>query len=314
MVYLNELHEGDTYSEIYYCKDKKVGTSKNGKTYYALTLQDQSGSADGKIWDLTNAIEHFETGDFIKVDFRVTLFNEKIQLNINRAKRAAEGEYDISDFMPTSQYNIDDMYGTLMKKIDSIEDPHLHELLTKFFVDDKEVVSGFRSRSAAKGFHHAFVGGLLQHTICVASISDYLAKLYPVINRDLLVTAAICHDIGKVKELSDFPQNDYTDAGNLLGHIVMGAMMVKEKADSIEGFPQGLKDELVHCILSHHGKLEFGSPEKPKIIEAVALNFADDTDAKLEAFTEALKENSTEEQWMPYSKMFDTVIRRTGDK
>lgn len=313
MVYLNELHEGDTYSEIYYCKEKKVGTSKNGKTYYALTLQDQSACADGKIWDLTNAIEHFESGDFIKIDFRVTTFNDKLQLNINRARKADESEYAISDFMPTSPYNIDDMYASLMKKIDSIENVFLNKLLTSFFVDDKEVSEAFKVKSAAKGFHHAFVGGLLQHTLCVASISDYLAKLYPSINRDLLVTAAILHDIGKVKELSDFPQNDYTDSGNLLGHIVMGSMMVKEKADQIEGFPQGLKDELVHCILSHHGKLEFGSPEKPKIIEAIALNFADDTDAKLEAFTEALKDNPEEEPWMPFSKMFDSVIRRTGN-
>ena len=204
------------------------------------------------------------------------------------------------------------MFKELLALIDSVKDESLKTLLRSFFVEDASFVKAFKMSSAAKSMHHAFVGGLLQHTLSVARIADFLAGFYPIMNRDLLVTAAICHDIGKVKELSEFPVNDYTDPGNLLGHIVIGAMMVKEKADGINGFDETLKNNLVHCILAHHGKLEYGSPEKPKIIEAVALSFADDTDAKLEGFSEALESEQAEGDWLPYNKMFESIIRKTN--
>ena len=312
MQYINTLREGDDITETYLCKSKSSGVAKNGKTFYSLVLQDKTGTIDGKIWELSNAIEHFEAMDYVKLSAKVTSFNNKPQLNIRQTRRAEEGTYDIADYMPISKFDIDEMFKELLALIDSVKDESLKTLLRSFFVEDASFVKAFKMSSAAKSMHHAFVGGLLQHTLSVARIADFLAGFYPIMNRDLLVTAAICHDIGKVKELSEFPVNDYTDPGNLLGHIVIGAMMVKEKADEINGIDETLKNNLVHCILSHHGKLEYGSPEKPKIIEAVALSFADDTDAKLEGFSEALESEQAEGDWLPYNKMFESIIRKTN--
>lgn len=312
MQYINTLREGDDITETYLCKSKSSGVAKNGKTFYSLVLQDKTGTIDGKIWELSNAIEHFEAMEYVKLSAKVTSFNNKLQLNIRQTRRAEEGTYEISDYMPMTKFNIDEMFKELLALIDSIKDENLKTLLKSFFVEDASFAKAFKMSSAAKSMHHAFVGGLLQHTLSVSRIADFLAGFYPIMNRDLLVTAAICHDIGKVKEISEFPVNDYTDAGNLLGHIVMGAMMVKEKADGIAGFDETLKNNLVHCILAHHGKLEYGSPEKPKIIEAVALSFADDTDAKLEGFSEALESEQAEGDWLPYNKMFESIIRKTN--
>ena len=312
MNYIETLYDGENITETYYCKKKIVATSsKNGKTYYSLKLQDKTGVIDGKIWELSNAIEHFESLDFIKITGQVISFNNSLQLNIRQVRRAQEGTYDVADYMPVSPFKIDDMYSELLGIIDSVKNQHLKALLDSFFRNDTDFIKAFKKNSAAKSMHHAFMGGLLQHTLSVAKLSDNMATLYPIINRDLLVTAAIFHDIGKVKEISAFPENDYTDEGNLLGHIVIGAMMIKERASEIEGMPDELTTKLVHCILAHHGKLEFGSPEKPKIIEAVALSFADDADAKLEAFSEAIAEDQSGNKWMQYNKMFESPIRKT---
>ncbi|MBP3808573.1 MAG: HD domain-containing protein [Eubacterium sp.] len=312
MIYINTLREGDNISETYFCKDKVVAQSKAGKTYYSLKLQDRTGIVDAKVWDLSNAIEHFESMDYIRITGQVTSFNNSLQINVRQARKAAEGTYDIADYMPVSPYNIDEMYKDLLALIDTVKDPNLNGILRAFFVEDADFIKAFKKSSAAKAMHHSFIGGLLQHTLSVAQISDYVAGHYSIINRDLLVTAAICHDIGKVNELSSFPENDYTDVGNLVGHIVMGVMMVRGKAAKIEGMSVDTLNKLVHCILAHHGKLEYGSPEKPKIIEALALSFADDMDAKLQAFTEAVEGDQSGELWLPYNKMFESYIRKTN--
>ena len=213
--------------------------------------------------------------------------------------------------MPTSEFGIDEMYTELKGIIDTVEEPHLKKLLYSFFVEDEGFVSKFKLHSAAKSVHHGFIGGLLEHTLSVTRICDFYSKNYPILNRDLLLTAAICHDIGKIYEISDFPENDYTDEGNLLGHIVMGTMMVRDRANQIEGFPQVLLGELEHCILAHHGKLEFGSPKKPGLMEAMALAYADDTDAKMESFKELLLANPDNNEWLGFQKLFDSNVRRT---
>ena len=313
MNYINTLHEGDNITEIYFCKSKIVAQSKAGKTYYSLTLQDMTGTIDGKIWDLSNAIEHFEAKDYIKVSGQITSFNNALQFNIRRVQRANEGEYEVSDYMPTSEFNIEDMYTELRALIDSIREPHLKELLYSFFVNDGTFVSKFKTHSAAKSVHHGFIGGLLEHTLSVTRICDFFSKNYPMLNRDLLLTAAMCHDIGKVYEISEFPENEYTDEGNLLGHIVMGTMMVRDKAKDIEGFPHKLLGELEHCILAHHGKLEFGSPKKPGLMEAMALAYADDTDAKMESFKELLKSNPDNNDWLGFQKVFESNVRKSSE-
>lgn len=300
-------------SSIYLCKDKRTLQTKAGKSYYSMQLHDKTGSVDGKVWDLSSGIEHFESMDYIQVDAQVTSFQGTLQLNIRRVRKAAEGEYDPVDYMPCSKRNLDEMYDELVAMIHTVKEPHLLKLLQMVFTEDADFIKDFKIHSAAKTMHHNFAGGLLEHSISVAKLCDFYAKQYPVINRDLLITAALCHDIGKMTEISGFPENDYTDEGQLIGHIVQGVIILESKMREIPGFPIKLGNELKHCILAHHGELEYGSPKKPALIEAVALAFADNTDAKLEGFIEMLDANNDKgEEWLGFSRMFESNVRATS--
>ena len=311
MKYIKDYKEGDRLSDIYLCKHKQSAVTKNGKPYDNVILQDKTGTIDAKIWDPNNAgIEDFDSMDYIEVYGDVTSFQGALQVNVKRVRKCREGEYAPADYLPVSKFGIPEMTEELLKFIASIKNPYLHGVLEAFFVKDPDFLKVFQQSSAAKTVHHGFVGGLLQHTLAVTRLCDYYCTQYPILNRDLLLTAAICHDIGKTKELSLFPQNDYTEDGQFLGHIVIGTEMVGEKIRQIEGFPALLANELKHCILSHHGELEFGSPKKPAIVEAVALSYADNTDAKMETFTEIM-ENSAEKGWVGYNRLFESNLRGT---
>lgn len=313
MRYLESLHEGDNVNDIYFIKQKNSATTKNGKTYENIILQDKTGTMDGKIWEPNSAgIDDFEAFDYVEINGQVTSFNGALQINIKRARYCREGEYDQSDYMPVSKRNIEEMYSELIKYVDDIKNPYLNKLLCSFFKEDADIIARFKKNSAAKSVHHGFIGGLLEHTLSVTNLCNYFSSAYPVLNRDLLLTAAMLHDIGKVKELSCFPENDYTDEGQLLGHIVMGCEMVGEKVKNIDGFPGKLENEIKHCILAHHGEYEFGSPKKPALVEAVALNFADNTDAKMETLTELF--NSTQETgWLGFNRYLESNVRKTGE-
>ena len=205
------------------------------------------------------------------------------------------------------------MYEELVGYVKSIKNPYLNKLAAGYFVDDPAFAKAFQFHSAAKSVHHGFVGGLLEHTLRVVKMCDYFAGFYKEINRDLLLTAAMFHDIGKTKELSAFPENDYTDDGQLLGHIIIGSQMVKERIDTMTGFPKKLESELIHCILAHHGELEYGSPKKPALIEAMALNLADNADAKMETMTEILRGAGDNMGWLGYNRFMETNVRRTSE-
>lgn len=311
MKLIKDYKEGDRVFDIYLCKHKQSAVTKNGKSYENVILQDKSGTIDAKIWDPNNAgIGEFETLDYIEVYGEVTSFQGALQVSVKRVRLCKEGEYNPSDYLPVSKKDIEEMYGQLLKYVENVENTYLKKLLQLFFVEDEIFIKAFKQSSAAKTVHHGFVGGLLEHTVSVANLCDYYCKSYPVLKRDLLIAAALFHDIGKTRELSLFPQNDYTDDGQLLGHIVIGSEMLGEKIKNIAGFPVNLERELKHCILSHHGEFEFGSPKKPALVEAVALNFADNTDAKLQTFTEAL-ENTTETGWMGFNRLFESNLRAT---
>ncbi len=311
MRYLKDLREGENVREIYLCKQSQSLQTKAGKTYYSLVLQDKTGTVDGKVWEITNAIEHYEVGDFICVDGRVVIFQDKPQMNISRIRKAREGEYAPEDYMPSSEYDIETMYKELMAIAAQVKEPHLQALLKSFFTEDAAFIKAFKMHSAAKAVHHGFIGGLLEHTLGVTKLCDSFAKQYGILNKDLLITAAMCHDIGKIYELSDFPENDYTDEGNLLGHIVMGVEMIGDKIRGIEGFPSLLAKELKHCILAHHGKLEYGSPKLPAISEAMALHFADNLDAKMESMRELLNASDDKAEWLGFQRNFESNVRRT---
>ena len=315
MKYIESFREGEKVAGVYLCKMRRSAVTKNGKAYDNVLLQDKTGTIDAKIWEPNSGgIDDFEALDYVEIVGDVTVFNNMMQLNIKRAMKAYEGQYDPKDYLPVSEKDIDEMFKELLGYIVKVENPYLKQLLSDFFVEDKEFIEEFKKHSAAKSVYHGFVGGLLEHTLAVTKLCDFYTKNYEKLNHDLLITAAMCHDIGKVKEISDFPLNDYTDEGQLLGHIVMGSEMVGEKIKQIPGFPRKLENELKHCILSHHGELEFGSPKKPALIEAVALNFADNTDAKLQAMKEILNGQNAEESgaWLGYNKLFETNIRESS--
>ena len=311
MKYIKEYKEGDKIFDIYLCKHRQSAVTKNGKPYDNLILQDKTGTIDAKVWDPNSAgIAEFDALDYIEVYGDVTSFQGALQANIKRIRKCREGEFDPANYLPVSKFPIEDMYEELLIYIEEIENPYLQKLLKSFFVEDQEFISRFKQSSAAKTVHHGFVGGLLQHTLSVTRLCDYYCGAYPLLKKDLLISAAICHDIGKVREISLFPQNDYTEEGQFLGHIVIGSEMIAEKISKIEGFPVLLARELNHFILAHHGEYEFGSPKKPAIMEAVALSYADNTDAKLETFTELL-ENTTETGWLGFNRLFDSNLRET---
>lgn len=311
MKYLAEYKDGDRVLDIYLCKHKTSAVTKNGKPYETVILLDKTGTLEGKIWEPNSAgIAEFDALDYIEVYGEVTSFNGALQISIKRVRRCDQDECNPADYLPASKKDNDEMYRQLMELVDSIGHEPLKKLLRAFFVEDEAFAAAFRQSSAAKTVHHGFVGGLLEHTLSVTKLCDYYCSAYPVLNRDLLLAAAMLHDIGKTRELSLFPENDYTDEGQLLGHIVMGAEMIGERARGIEGFPDAMLKQLQHCILAHHGEYEFGSPKKPAIIEAAALNFADNTDAKLETFTELL-EGTDKSGWLGFNRLLDSNVRKT---
>jgi 3'-5' exoribonuclease len=314
MRYVETFREGIHVSDVYLCKNKQIALTKSGKEYGNLILQDKTGTVDAKIWDLGSpGIGNFETLDYVYIDADVTVFQNSNQLNIKRIRKADEGEFVPGDYLPVSSKNIGLMYEEFLGFIRTIKNPHLRKLSESFFVEDAAFAKAFQFHSAAKSVHHGFVGGLLEHTLSVVKLCDYYAGYYPYINRDLLLTAAMFHDIGKTRELSTFPENDYTDDGQLLGHIIIGTEMVGERIRSMEGFPEKTASELKHCILAHHGELEYGSPKKPALIEALALNFADNTDAKMETMIEVLKGAGDNNGWLGYNRLMESNLRKTSE-
>ena len=313
MKFIETLREGERINEIYLCKSKQAALTKSGKPYDNVLLQDKTGTLDAKIWDPGSVgIDEFDALDYVAVTGDVTSFQGNLQLSIKRVRKVGEGEYEPENYLPVSDKDIDEMYQEMMGYIASVKNPYLSRLLHMFF-DDAAFAKAFKFHSAAKSVHHGFVGGLLGHTVSVTRNCNYFAQNYPFLNRDLLLTAAMFHDIGKLKELSTFPANDYTDAGQLLGHIMIGAEWIGEKIREIDGFPEVLANELKHCILAHHGELEYGSPKKPALVEALALSFADNLDAKMETVREVLAgvpENNL--QWQGFNRLLDTNIRRTS--
>lgn len=313
MKYIKDLREGETIRSIYLCKGKRAAETRNGKPYENLLLQDKTGVLDGKIWDPNSqGIADYDEKDFIEVVGDVITYNNNLQLNIKQLRKASEEEYNPADYMPTSEKSVDGMYEELLGYIRGISNTYLRQAIEYYFVKDAEFVRTFKGHSAAKTVHHGFAGGLLEHTLSVIRLCEYFAGAYEIINKDLLIASAICHDIGKTRELSDFPDNDYTDEGQLIGHIVIGVEMLSEAIRTIPDFPVVLANEWKHCIIAHHGELEFGSPKKPALAEAVALNLADNADAKMQTLKEIFKDKKGTD-WLGFNRLFESNLRRTSE-
>lgn len=313
MKYIKDLHEGETIRSIYLCKGKRSAETRNGKPYDNLILQDKTGVLDGKIWDPNSqGIADYDEKDFIEIVGDVITYNNNLQLNIKQLRKASEEEYNPADYMPTSEKSVDGMYEELLGYIRGISNTYLRQAIEYYFVKDAEFVRTFKGHSAAKTVHHGFAGGLLEHTLSVIRLCEYFAGAYKIVNKDLLIASAICHDIGKTRELSDFPDNDYTDEGQLIGHIVIGVEMLSEAIRTIPDFPIVLANEWKHCIIAHHGELEFGSPKKPALAEAVALNLADNADAKMQTLKEIFKDKKGND-WLGFNRLFESNLRRTSE-
>ena len=289
MQFINSLKDGQQINSVYLVKIKSQATAKTGKEYYNVQLADKTGVIDGKIWDVESpGIEEFKVGDFVNIEGDVILYNNQLQVKIFRARIANTNEYNAVDYFATSKYDKDEMYKELTAFIESVKNKNYKRLLKSFFIDDKKFVEKFICHQGAKTVHHSFVSGLIEHTISTTRLAKLIAENYNDINVDLVVTASLLHDIAKMDEIASYPDNEYTDEGYLSGHIVLGYYEVRKKIEEIGGFSEIEKNELLHCILAHHGTTEFGSPKLPMLMEAYIVSQADNTDAKLEIMRESI--------------------------
>lgn len=307
-VYIKDIKPGERVNELFLVTEKNLAFSQKGTPYLNLRLKDKTGEVDGKIWE--NAIEWdklFSKGDVIKAQGGAVSFRSAVQLSITGVRKVDESAVDIAEYLPAAKGDIDAMFADLMTFVEQIDTPCLRELLHLFF-DDGEVATLFKKAPAAKSFHHVYIGGLLEHTLSVIRILDQITKHYQGINRDLLITGGILHDIGKIYEYRYERMFDYSDEGRLIGHIVIGLEMLDARICAVEGFPAQLAMQLRHLILSHHGTQEFGSPKRPKTPEALIVHFIDDLDAKVNAFQEFIQESDGDSHWTPFHKLFERFI------
>lgn len=305
-VFVEQIRERDWVEGPFLVRDKIMAMAKNGKPYMTLKLIDRTGEVEGRVWDRVDEFAaRFNRDDFIRVQGKASVYLGKMQLVIQELEQLDDRSVDLADFLPVCSRSPEEMTAELREKVNGLTDPHFKALM-EAFLDDADFLECFRSAPAAKSMHHVYLGGLLEHSLAVAGLAEDVCRRYPGINRDLLIVGALLHDIGKVVELRYARSFDYTDAGKLLGHIVMGVEMVEEKARTIPEFPRSAALLLKHLILSHHGQYEYGSPKRPKTLEAVILNFLDDLDSKINGVrTHIEKEPDNGNSWTSYHRMYD---------
>jgi 3'-5' exoribonuclease len=313
--FISELSKGQTVESTFLVRDKIVAKTKAGNPYLSIKLADRTGETEGRIWD--NALDFlplFERDDFIKVRGEVDEFQGVLQLRITRLRKCEDREIQLGDYLPHTSQDVEKMFEELKAIASRVRQPFLGRLLTEF-LGEEELAKKFKMAPAAKAMHHVFLGGLLEHTLSVAQLVLLIGPRYKGIDQDLLLTGAILHDLGKVSELSFARTFDYTDPGRLLGHITLTAEMIDEKIKGIPDFPGNLAVLLKHIILSHHGEYEFGSPRRPKTLEALLLHHLDDMDAKMNGFMAWIeKEKDTPSRWTSYHKLFDRFIYKPEEE
>jgi 3'-5' exoribonuclease len=281
---LANFDEGKLFDGFFLVLAKQQRTTKTNKPYLSLILGDKTGQLEGRVWapDDPRIAKDFERGDIVKARGSASRFDDRLQMKIDQLRKATTSEVDKADLLPSTTYDVAELWRQLLGFVDSMTNPDL-KLLLGTILNDPPLAEAYREAPAARQLHHAWLGGLLEHVISLLTLADRVAPHYPILDRDLLLTGVILHDIGKVRELSWEIGFEYTVEGTLLGHIQMGAAMAERTMDSLPNFPPRLKTLVLHMILSHHGKLEFGSPKLPMIPEALVLNFLDDLDAKMQA-------------------------------
>jgi len=282
--YIKDLKEGDVVSEVFVLESKSLGRTRADKPYLTLVLRDKTGRLEAKVWEEAEAInEQLGAAQFVQVNGSIETYNKRLQLKVAHVAVKRPEDVALDELVATSERDPDEMFEELLEIARTVENPHLLKLLGAFFKDEA-FVEQFKQSPASKRIHQPYVGGLLEHTLSVVNIVRFLVEHYAGLggglNRDLLLAGAILHDIGKVAELESGVAHGYTTPGVLIGHIVLGYQMVEERIAQIDGFPQALRDELGHMMLSHQGRLEWKSPVVPMFTEAMLLHYADDLDAK----------------------------------
>jgi 3'-5' exoribonuclease len=305
------LKEGDWVEEIYLVTSKQVSTAKNGVIYLSLKLSDKTGEIDGRLWDNADEVSgKFEREDFVRIRGVASIYQGSMQIKMKALEKVDDSRVDIAHFLETTQRNSDEMVKELRRVAASLSNEHLRQLMSAF-LDDESFMASFKRAPAAKTLHHNYIGGLLEHIVELVVLARDVAKHFPSIDVDLLTVGAFLHDVGKVKELAVRKSIEYTTEGRLIGHISLGYEMIVEKVSAIPAFPAELTLLLKHIMLSHHGEYEFGSPKRPKIQEAIVINYLDDLAAKISNFQGTLKkEKVAEGAWTAYSKMHDRYLYR----
>ena len=288
---------------------KQVKAKKNGEPYLALVLADRSGQIEAKMWDnVDEFIAIFEQDDFLKIKGLINKYKNRFQLTIHKLRRMEEAEIDYTDYLPKTTKDIGELWRTVTEFVGTFQDPHLKSLV-ELFMADAEIAERYRNAPAAKTLHHAYIGGLLDHVVSLFRSCDLMSRNYPQINRDLLLTGAFLHDIGKIQELTYNRAFSYTTRGQLLGHMIIELELLQAKLAQLPGFPQELKTLLEHMIISHHGQYDFGSPKLPMFPEALMLHYLDDLDSKMEAMRAHFeRESELEGPWTSYNASLDRPL------
>jgi len=312
--FIKDIRAGDLVDDIFVLSEKTMAQKRDGNNFLNITVSDKTGNIKGVIWDRVDDISAgIASGDFVQVQGTVSEYKGILQLVVKKMASIPADSVNPSDFLPATRRDIDKMFLRLLKITASMEAEHLKKLFEAFF-NDTDFVRKFKNAPAAKKMHHAYIGGLLEHTLSMALLADRIVEHYSGVDRDLLLAGAILHDIGKIREFNYKYSIDYSDEGRLLSHIVIGIMMLDEKLEEIEEFPKDQAVLLRHMIVSHHGTREFGSPEPPKTIEAVLLNYIDEIDSKVNGIRDFMTTEDPNESWTSYHRLLGRhFYRGKGD-
>jgi 3'-5' exoribonuclease len=308
--YVSDLTADTTITSFFLVCEKELRSTREGKPFLRLELSDRSGTMEARLWDNVETLAHvFDRDDIVKVQARVDSYKNKLQLVVEKVRRAEPAEVDLADYFPHTAEDIEQLYGRLRKHVAAIKNPWLSRLVSGV-IEDPAISPRLKRAPAAKMMHHAFLGGLLEHIVSLCDLGCLVAQHYPELDVDLLLTGAILHDIGKLDELCYERAIHYTDDGQLLGHIVLGLEQVTERMNGIEGFPPDCKTLVKHLLISHHGQYEFGSPKLPMFREALVLHYLDDLDSKMAAARAVLGAEGGEEGWTAFSSALNRRLLR----
>jgi 3'-5' exoribonuclease len=303
-LWIKDIKERDRVQDCYLVKMKNVGTTRKGDPFLTIILADRTGEIEAKVWERAKELSPlFGEGDILSVDGVANSYRSKLQITISNLKKAQE-ETDPALFLESTPEDPSEMMASLKGILRKIKNTHLKTLSDGFFADN-DFIRVFEKSPAAKNFHHSYIGGLLEHTLSVCQMAVSVAEHYPQLDGDLLIIAAFLHDLGKTRELTFQPFIDYTDEGRLLGHLTIGTAILDEKLASMKNFPMDLAIKLKHMILSHHGEFDFGSPKRPKFLEAFALHLIDDLDAKINGLGRFMEKDGQEGAWTVYNRLFE---------